>query len=122
MLVGIKGLPVASVSGPGPAEQAYGAAIAAHRPTLAFFHSRSCDSCIEMMRVVGEVYPEFEGTLALVDVDVYDARNTALLHRARIAAIPTLLLVDASGQEQRYLGVMDAAHLRERLSALAGGG
>jgi hypothetical protein len=54
-------------------------ALDAGTPALAFFHSSICDSCKEMTAIVAEVYPEFAGSVALVDVDVYDERNKALL-------------------------------------------
>jgi hypothetical protein len=97
-------------------------ALAANAPTLAFYHSLTCDSCVEMTAIVEEVYPEFEGTITLVDVDVYDGRNQALVERSRIVAIPTVVLIDRTGQAQPFPGVMKAEQLRERLRALAGGG
>jgi thioredoxin-like negative regulator of GroEL len=95
-------------------------ALAAKQPTLAFFHSLTCDSCIEMTAIVEQVYPEFKGTITLVDVNVYDERNQSLLQRARIRAIPTLVFIDHTGQGQMFMGVMEAAQLRQTLQALAG--
>ena len=95
-------------------------ALAAKQPTLAFFHSLTCDSCIEMTAIVEQVYPEFKGTITLVDVNVYDDRNQSLLQRAKIRAIPTLVFIDHAGQGQMFMGVMEAAQLRQNLQALAG--
>ena len=95
-------------------------ALAAKQPTLAFFHSLTCDSCVEMTAIVEQVYPEFKDVIALVDVNVYDDRNQALLQRAGIRAIPTLVLIDHAGQAQVFMGVMEAAQLRQNLQALAG--
>lgn len=123
ILLVIKGSPVpsdGSATGPG-AEAALDGALAAGQPVLAFFHSESCDSCIQMMAVVDEVYPEYEDDIVLVDVDVYDPRNEALLARARIAGIPTVIVYDRSGEQEWHLGVMGADELRARLAALAGG-
>lgn len=97
-------------------------AVAANEPTLAFFHSLTCDSCVEMTAVVEEVYPEFEGSVTLVDVDVYDERNADLLRQARIVAIPTVVLIDRAGSGEPFIGVMNAGQLRERLRALVGEG
>ena len=37
-----------------------------------FFHSNNCQSCIDMIAVVNQVYPDYKNTVALVDVNVYD--------------------------------------------------
>jgi thiol-disulfide isomerase/thioredoxin len=50
-------------------------ALADNRPTLAFFHSYTCQQCIDMMEIVDQVYPEFSDSIVLVDIDVYDERN-----------------------------------------------
>jgi len=94
--------------------------LAAGKPTLAFFHSTTCVSCIKMTQIVQQVYPEFVDYVALVDVNVYDKRNASLLRRARIRAIPTLIFIDRTGQGQGYMGVMEPDALREQLQALAG--
>jgi thiol-disulfide isomerase/thioredoxin len=95
-------------------------ALAAKQPTLAFFHSLTCDSCVEMTAIVEQVYPEFKDSIALVDVNVYDNRNQSLLQRAGIRAIPTLVFIDSAGQGQMFMGVMEAAQLRQTLQTLAG--
>ena len=128
ILVTAKGQPSGSVSPQGPLaavpeapEAALDRAVAANQPTLAFFHSLTCDPCIEMTAIVEAVYPEFKGEITLVDVNVYDDRNAALLQRARIITIPTLVLIDRNGEGEWFPGVMDGPQLRQRLQALAGG-
>jgi len=127
LLVTTKGQPAGPSASSGPVavseapEAALDRALAASQPTLAFFHSTTCDSCIEMTAIVDAVFPEFEGKVTLVDVDVYEDRNEALLSRARIVSIPTLVLFDRAGASQWFAGVMDAAQLRQRLQALADG-
>lgn len=95
--------------------------LAAGQPVLGFYHSTNCAKCIEMMATVAEVYPEFEGSVGLVDVDVYNKANTQLLQLARIYAIPTQIFYHKSGQQETVLGVMTAEALREQLQILAGG-
>jgi thiol-disulfide isomerase/thioredoxin len=92
------------------------------RPTLAFFHSLTCDSCKEMTAIVQEVYPAFASSVALVDVDVYDARNAGLLRSIGIRAIPTVVFFDRTGAGKMQIGVMPAADLRQVLSELQQGG
>ncbi|MFO7631595.1 MAG: thioredoxin family protein, partial [Caldilinea sp.] len=89
---------------------------------LAFFHSNTCDSCKEMMAVVEEVYPEFAGSVGLVDVDAYDARNAGLLRSIGIRAIPTVVFFDRTGAGKMQIGGMPAADLRQVLSELQQGG
>lgn len=95
--------------------------LTAGRPTLAFFHSNNCVQCIKMMGVVEQVYPEFDDSVALVDVNVYDNRNASLLQRARIQAIPTQIFFDRTGQGMVVMGAMTPDQFRERMQALAGG-
>lgn len=92
------------------------------RPTLAFFHSQTCDSCKEMTAIVQEVYPAFAGSVALVDVDVYDERNAGLLRSIGIRAIPTVVFFDHTGAGKMQIGVMPADDLRQVLSELQQGG
>ena len=103
-------------------EAALDRALAAGQPTLAFFHSLTCESCVEMTAIVKQVYPEFQGSITLVDVDVYDPRNENLLGRARIPGIPTVVLFDRAGKGKWLVGVTAADQLREQLVALAAGG
>ena len=97
-------------------------ALKASQPTLAFFHSNDCQQCIEMIAIVDQVYPEFQNTITLVDIDVYDERNTALLNRVGLQYIPTLIFYDRTGKEDVSVGVMEAEILHTTLKALAGGG
>ena len=95
--------------------------VAAGQPTLAFFHSNNCVQCIKMMEVVEQVYPEFDDSVALVDVNVYDQRNASLLQRARIRAIPTQIFFDQTGQGMVIMGAMTPDEFREQMQTLARG-
>jgi thiol:disulfide interchange protein len=88
------------------------------RPTFAFFHSNNCHSCIVMMETVAQVYPEFQDSIGLVDVDVYDPENGMLLERAGIRTIPTLAFINRKGEGLVAMGVMEAGELRQQLTAL----
>ncbi len=124
LLLAVKGSAPApqTATGAASAAQSLDQALADGRPILAFFHSRTCASCIQMMSVVDEVYPEFQDAVAMVDVDAYDPQNEALLRRERIVGIPTVILVDRTGQRQWFLGVMGSIELHDHLAAIAGGG
>lgn len=91
------------------------------KPTFVFFHSNNCKSCLDMIAVVDQVYPDFREEVALVDVNVYDPVNQNLIRRAKIYSIPTQVFIDASGQGKVTLGVMTPEDLRQQLQALAEG-
>ena len=74
-----------------------------------------------MMQIVAQVYPEFAGSVTLVDINVYDDANKALLERVGLQYIPTLIFYDQTGKEQVSVGVMETERLRQTLAALAGG-
>ncbi|WP_423226349.1 thioredoxin family protein [Candidatus Amarolinea aalborgensis] len=118
------GAPAASsalVSAGLPAEQ-LDQALAASHPTLVFMHSTDCIPCKEMTKVVEQVYPEFANQIVLVDVNVYDRANTALMERLGLRVIPTTVFIDRKGQAQQVMGVMEPDALRETLGQLAMGG
>ena len=96
-------------------------ALQAGTPVLAFFHSNTCQQCIEMISIVGEVYPRYADTVELVDVNVYDERNAALLQQVRLQFIPTLIFYDQSGEANVVVGVMQDEELNQALADLAGG-
>lgn len=96
-------------------------ALAQHKPVLVFYHSNTCDSCIQMIDIVQQVYPAFAGSIALVDVNVYEPQNQALLERKKIQYIPTLILYKRSGQNQTFIGVIEPEQLHNELLALSEG-
>jgi thioredoxin-like negative regulator of GroEL len=95
-------------------------AVRAGKPALAFFHSNNCQQCLTMIETVGQVYPEFAGSVDLVDINVYDPKNEPLLQKVGLQYIPTLIFFDRYGQSQTSVGVMETAELRQRLTSLAG--
>jgi thioredoxin-like negative regulator of GroEL len=94
-------------------------ALEARQPVLAFFHSNNCQQCLVMVDTVARVYPQFQDAVALVDIDVYDEQNLALLRRVRLQYIPTLIFFDQNGQAEPYIGVMEASQLSSKLATLS---
>ena len=90
------------------------------RPTFVFLHSLDCIPCKAMMDVVADVYPDFQDSVVLIDVDVYNQRNISLMRRESLQVIPTLVFYDARGRRQTFVGVMQANQLRDTLRALSG--
>ena len=95
-------------------------ALDAKRPTFVFLHSLDCIPCKEMMGVVAKVYPEFQDSVALIDVDIYDERNANILRRENLQSIPTLVFYDADGARQMFIGAMPPEQFRTTLQTLAG--
>lgn len=91
---------------PGSPEEQLDQSLAAGRPVLVFMHSNNCQSCIDMTKVVNQVYPEFAGQVALVDVDVYDDANGPLMQRLGLRYIPTVVVFDKAGQAAQNVGAM----------------
>ncbi len=98
-----------------------GAALDKNLLVLAFFHSNTCDSCLQMIEIVDRVYPGFAHSVTLVDVNIYDRQNQPLLNEVGLQYIPTLYFYDTSGQPQTCIGVMEASQLRQTLNDLARG-
>ena len=73
------------------------------------------------MEVVKQVYPEFQDSVVLIDVDVYDQRNNNIMRREGLQSIPTLVFYDRNGKRQMNIGVMESDQFRQTLSALAAG-
>jgi thiol:disulfide interchange protein len=94
--------------------------LATGQPTLAFFHSNNCVECIKMIKLVADVYPEFEDSVALVDANIYDPQNRALVQQINIHYIPTLIFYDASGEGKLIVGAIPRQRLRFLLRAAAG--
>jgi thiol:disulfide interchange protein len=91
------------------------------RPTFVFLHSLECIPCKEMMDTVADVYPEFQNSVVLVDVDVYDRSNTGILRREQVKSIPTLVFYSTKGNRQVFIGAMPPDQFRDTLTRLAAG-
>ncbi len=115
----------AAVAGPfkptSPADQ-LDQALAAGQPVLVFMHSTNCQSCIDMMKMVDQVYPELAGQIALVDVDVYDDANVPLMQRLGLRYIPTVVVFDKNGKAAQNVGAMKPDAFRAFLRQKALGG
>lgn len=96
------------------------AALAAKRPTFVFLHSLDCIPCKEMMGTVADVYPNFQDSVVLIDVDIYDPSNENIVRREFLQSIPTLVFYDANGQRQIFIGAMPSDQFRAALQALTG--
>ncbi len=96
-------------------------ALNAKRPTFVFLHSLDCIPCKEMMGTVADVYPDFQDSVVLIDVDVYVRSNQNILRRERLQSIPTLVFYDAQGNRQLFIGAMPPDQFRQTLSQLVSG-
>jgi thioredoxin-like negative regulator of GroEL len=97
-----------------PADQ-LNQSLAQGKPVLVFMHSTSCQSCIDMMKVVDQVYPEFAGQVTLVDVNVYDDANLPLMQKLGLKYIPTVVVFNSQGQSWQNVGLMQPDQFRKAL-------
>jgi thiol-disulfide isomerase/thioredoxin len=114
--------PAGGATASGSAADQLQAALTANKPALVFMHSTTCQSCIDMMRVVDQVYPEFAAQIALVDVDVYDEANEPLMQALGLRYIPTIVVYDRAGKAAQNVGAMQADAFRTFLRQRALGG
>jgi thiol:disulfide interchange protein len=96
-------------------------ALADKRPTFVFLHSLDCIPCKAMMQTVVDVYPGYQDSIVLIDVDVYDQSNSNILRRERLQSIPTLVFYNAQGTRQVFIGAMPADQFSDTLTQLAAG-
>jgi len=104
-----------------PADQ-LNQSLAQGKPALVFMHSTSCQSCIDMMKVVDQVYPEFTGQVTLVDVNVYEDANLPLMQKLGLRYIPTVVVFNSQGQSWQNVGLMQPDEFRTYLRQRALGG
>jgi thiol:disulfide interchange protein len=104
-----------------PLESQLDQALADNRPTFVFLHSLDCIPCKAMMQTVADVYPDYQDSIVLIDVDVYDRSNSNILQRERLQSIPTLVFYDAQGTRQVFIGAMPADQFSDTLTLLATG-
>lgn len=70
--------------------------------------------------IVDRVAGEFRGEVRVVKVDIHTPPGRRLWDRFGVQFTPTLVFLDANGQEvSRITGVPDGEDLRSRLAALA---
>lgn len=100
-------------------EQQLDQALKEGQPTFVFLHSLNCVACKEMMTVVDQVYPKFQDSIVLIDVDVYDQRNTNVLRREQVQSIPTLVFYNRQGARQVFIGAMSAGQFYDALTGIA---
>jgi thiol:disulfide interchange protein len=96
-------------------------ALRSGRPTFVFLHSLDCIPCKEMMGTVADVYPEFQDSVVLIDVDIYDPSNENIIRREYLQSIPTLVFYDTNGKRQVFIGAMQADQFRDVMTQLATG-
>lgn len=96
-------------------------ALVDNRPTFVFLHSLDCIPCKAMMQTVADVYPGYQDSIVLIDVDVYDQSNNNILRREQLQSIPTLVFYDAQGARQVFIGAMPVDQFSDTLARLAAG-
>jgi thiol:disulfide interchange protein len=123
LLVGIFAFKSAGdTSGPGALLEAQlDRALHDGQPAVVFLHSLNCVACKEMMQTVADVYPDYQDSIALIDVDIYDQGNDNLIRREQLQSIPTLVFYNQEGSRQVFIGAMPSAQFRDTLAQLDAG-
>lgn len=94
------------------------AALESGLPVVVFFHSTTCDPCMEMIENVDLAYPKFSEAVILIDVNVSDERNLTLLRSEDVRLIPSLKFFDTDRQSRIVYGVITPEQIQAELSAL----
>lgn len=94
---------------------------AAGQPLVVYFHSPDCSSCAQVQDALNRVYPDFKGTVALLDVDVTNRRERPFVDAIGVITTPSLLFIDSGGAEKLFVGEISPEVLSAEFSALAGG-
>ncbi len=93
------------------------------KPAWLLFHSKTCQSCIEMEKVFNTLKPEFEGKVTFVDINVNDPTERNLCTKYKIQYIPTTYFFDPAGNITfDFVGVIQVDEMRAKLMALTGEG
>lgn len=90
---------------------------AAGKPVVLDFGKGQCGQCIKQAAAIEEVKPQCDGEVDFQFVHI--GKEPALAGVHQIFMIPTLIFLDAKGEEvYRSVGVLDAEGLREQLEKL----
>ena len=90
-------------------------AIGAATPVLVDFWAPWCGPCKMIAPILEELATELAGKLTICKVNVDD--NGEIAARYGIRAIPTLLLFKGGQLADQYVGMMDKATLKAKISA-----
>ena len=84
-------------------------------PVLVDFWAPWCGPCMMIAPILEELATELAGKLTIGKVNVDD--NGALAAQFGIRAIPTLVLFKGGQVAEQYVGLMDKATLKSKLTA-----
>ncbi|MEO0073147.1 MAG: thioredoxin family protein [candidate division WOR-3 bacterium] len=87
-------------------------------PKLWDFFATWCPPCRQQAPIIAELEREYHGRIEIVSIDV--EQNRELAKRFNVEAIPTLVFLDASGNElDRNVGLMQKADIVAKFRSLS---
>jgi len=97
------------------------AAYAQSKPCLYKFSSTMCLDCQEQEKIIKIVKPVYEDKINFIDykVDKSDKKVQGLIKKYGITLVPTIILVDANGNDKLKIeGLVSQEELEKHLKAL----
>lgn len=83
-----------------------------HLPTLLDLGAQQCQACKAMTPVLAELETQYEGTLNVEFIDVWQPENREKANEYKIRSIPTQIFIDSAGKELwRHQGFISTADI-----------
>lgn len=73
------------------------------QPSLIIFHSQTCPACEADKPMLQELYQQAGDQIRFLMVLVDDPKNKAIVAHYKVNAVPTYILTDVQGEEQKRI-------------------
>jgi|GEM_PF-498448 len=80
------------------------------------FRSQTCAPCAEMMQMMAELKPDYEGKVKFLAIDVNDSNNTEFVREWKISYVPASFIINGEGDiTYNKVGLISKKTLEEEL-------